>query len=70
MNFWVFIPNTNNKVDIKILKRSNTLLMMNNTEYNNDTPKAARFSDVVWGGGIFLAINLLVAAMYLKIINP
>jgi photosystem I protein len=43
---------------------------MNNTEYTNDTPKAARFSDVVWGVGIFLAINLLVAAMYLKIVNP
>jgi photosystem I protein len=43
---------------------------MNNTEYNNEVPKAARFSDVVWGVGIFLAINLLVAAMYLKIINP
>jgi len=69
MNFWIFIPNINYKVDIKILKRSKTLLM-NNTEYNKDVPKAARFSDVVWGVGVFLAINFLVAAMYLKIINP
>lgn len=70
MNFRGFIANINYKVHINILKRSKALLMTNKTDYTSNVPKAARFSDVIWGVGIFLAINFLVAAMYLKIINP
>ncbi|MDY6785654.1 MAG: photosystem I protein PsaX [Cyanobacteriota bacterium] len=35
-----------------------------------DSQKPPRSSDVIAGLIVFLSINLLVAAMYFKIINP
>nr|ADN13586.1 hypothetical protein Cyan7822_1595 [Gloeothece verrucosa PCC 7822] len=37
---------------------------------NVRSPRAARLTDVLWGLGIFLSINFLVAAMYFKFLNP
>lgn len=38
--------------------------------FNTKTPDPTKPSNVFWGVGIFLAINFLVAAMYIKLINP
>lgn len=41
-----------------------------NDTTTTDSPRVARTPDVLWGLGIFLAINFLVAAFYFKILNP